>query len=313
MTKNQLIKSIIDSLRNHRQYQQSRCEKDLQFAMQDKDFYSLEMRRRTLIKDLAMAEFEGDSCIDLQNEYNDTLKALNFRAEKLGLNPYNPLYNCNLCNDTGYSDNQLCKCVKNELFRMLKNMSGINNTLSHTFDKHNPEVFDGRRQESSINKLYDYLKKYSEHFPNIKYVNLILSGGTGTGKTYALSALGNSILEKGYELLYLTAFDMHNAFLRYHTSNVQDKYIHFDSLITADMLIIDDLGTEPIFRNVTKEYLYLVLEERMLNKLPTSISTNLSPDDLLERYGERIFSRLNDKRISRLINIDGDDIRRLRS
>ena len=75
------------------------------------------------------------------------------------------------------------------------------------------------------------------------------------------------------------------------------------------MLIVDDLGTEPIFKNVTKEYLYLLLSERSrLNKL-TVISTNLGPQELMNRYNERIFSRLFNKRESLNYQINGKDIR----
>jgi DNA replication protein DnaC len=58
-----------------------------------------------------------------------------------------------------------------------------------------------------------------------------------------------------------------------------------------------------------KEYLYLILNERMLNNLSTIITTNLEPGEILTNYGERIFSRLVNKKTSICINLDGEDLR----
>ena len=82
-----------------------------------------------------------------------------------------------------------------------------------------------------------------------------------------------------------------------------------DSLLDPDLLIIDDLGTEPVLRNVTKEYLLAVIQERMLKHKATLISTNLSPEQIFDRYGERLFSRITHKGKSLLINIEGNDLR----
>ena len=64
-----------------------------------------------------------------------------------------------------------------------------------------------------------------------------------------------------------------------------------------------------MLNNVTKEYLYLVISERMLKSKSTLISTNLDAKNILERYGERIFSRLFDKTKSLLLRIEGHDLR----
>ena len=79
--------------------------------------------------------------------------------------------------------------------------------------------------------------------------------------------------------------------------------------MVADLLVIDDLGSEPRYRNVTCEYLLLVLEERSSRKLSTVITTNLSPDDIMRQYNERIYSRMCDKRGSLFLPFTGDDLR----
>ncbi len=66
-------------------------------------------------------------------------------------------------------------------------------------------------------------------------------------------------------------------------------------MLDCDVLVIDDLGTESTLKNVTKEYLYTVINERWLHGKTTVITTNLTPAELMNRYGESIASRILDK------------------
>ena len=54
---------------------------------------------------------------------------------------------------------------------------------------------------------------------------------------------------------------------------------------------MDDLGTEFSTAFVTAA-LYNLINTRLMAEKPTIISTNLSMKDLLERYGERMVSRM---------------------
>ena len=94
-----------------------------------------------------------------------------------------------------------------------------------------------------------------------------------------------------------------------NTTPLQLKTNLFTLLTGCDLLIIDDLGTEPIYKNVTEEYFLMILNERLLNKMPYIVTTNLTQAQLFERYGERILSRLNDKRSGKTTKIEGVDLR----
>ena len=76
------------------------------------------------------------------------------------------------------------------------------------------------------------------------------------------------------------------------------------------MLLIDDLGTEPMMRNITVEYLFTLLNERAAAKRHTVVATNLTPTQLRERYGERVASRLLDKTCTAPVLFTGKDLRR---
>ena len=66
--------------------------------------------------------------------------------------------------------------------------------------------------------------------------------------------------------------------------------------MNAEVLMIDDLGSEPLMQNVTVEQLFNLLNERQNKGLSTVISTNLEMSKFRERYTERIASRLRDSR-----------------
>ena len=128
---------------------------------------------------------------------------------------------------------------------------------------------------------------------------------TGVGDRYVLEEM----LKKNYSVCFLSAFDMNNMFLKYHTTFDSTKNSWLEPLVECDMLFIDDLGTEPVMKNVTLNYLFLLLSERERFKRPIIITTNLLPENILDRYGERIYSRLNNKLSSLVLYVEGDDLR----
>ena len=79
-----------------------------------------------------------------------------------------------------------------------------------------------------------------------------------------------------------------------------------------ELLLIDDLGTEPLMNNVTVTQLFNLLNERQMSGRHTVLSTNLSMNELLERYTERVTSRLLDKGACLRVGFVGGDVRRER-
>lgn len=68
----------------------------------------------------------------------------------------------------------------------------------------------------------------------------------------------------------------------------------YQSVLDADLLIIDDLGTESL-NSMKLSELFTILNTRILNLnkiTKTIISTNLSINDIFNHYEERIGSRI---------------------
>ena len=82
------------------------------------------------------------------------------------------------------------------------------------------------------------------------------------------------------------------------------------AIVEVQMLMLDDLGAEPLTENTTIVQVLHLLEERQQAGRSTVISTNLNEKELRERYTERVASRVLDRRHCTLIPLEGDDVRR---
>jgi DNA replication protein DnaC len=83
-----------------------------------------------------------------------------------------------------------------------------------------------------------------------------------------------------------------------------------DSLLTCDLLVIDDLGTE-FYSPYSASLFYNIINSRMLSGKPTVINTNLNFDELEKRYTARITSRFIGNYDMRVFV--GNDIRQLKA
>jgi len=215
-------------------------------------------------------------------------------------------FKCTLCNDSGYIyENNIkkrCKCFTNMLIaEAFKDNSSF---IGKTFEDFDENVFSPNVKQQMLD-IKNYCQAFAEKYPNVKKQNIALCGATGTGKTFLLSCVAEALLANGISVVFMTAGRLFDVLRKYAFSQIND----IDSLIEADVLIIDDLGTEPLFNNITLEYIFMLVNERTRLNKSVCISTNLLPDELEARYNERITSRLLDKRTTNVFRLSGDDLR----
>ena len=259
---------------------------------------------------LARARSDGQDATALESEYNALLAKKDAMLASLGYpEGVKPVFACAKCQDTGIFDNAPCSCVKKKINEIIKSKLKTSNVPAFRFDNFDASVVPNDTQRERLTKLYASMQKMCAKFPDTKHLNVVLSGKTGVGKTCVFSAVANDLVSRGFSVLFLTAFELNSRFLKYHTSPLSERALYMTDLIESDMLIIDDLGSEPMLKNVTTEYLLCVLSERTARGKHTFITTNLSSGDILSRYDERVFSRVFDKRNSLSITMGGDDLR----
>lgn len=273
----------------------------------DKDF----ARNRDLLKKVSFmrqkCEYEGDAenAARYKAEY---LRLKNERAEilsKAGLTEQSltVAYRCAECEDSGFlPGGGCCKCFYETLKDVINEALGITELPFPSFGNY---ACKNETEQKIKEKLIDYTQK----FPELNVKNLILTGNTGSGKTFAAECIANAVQAKNHSVIFLTAVKANDLFLRYHTSGSADKKVIFNLLTECDLLIIDDLGTEPVLKNVTVEYLTAFLSERLSQGKPFIATTNLTPSELKTRYTERLLSRLSSDQTAMLAFM-GKDKRR---
>lgn len=309
-------KSIILKITNEqlalRQKAEAHAEFMLQKAKADAKFGELFVKKKELEFLIAKLNAYGEDAKKIEQELNDVEKLLKQRQTELGFvdSDFVPHYTCNKCHDTGYVNGKYCSCFKAKLNDELIRQSGLEPDMGlHTFKDFDANIASTDEHKTALLKLKTVLMQYAEKFPASKYCVITISGHTGVGKSFALECLTSEIIKKGFTSCFITAFQLNNQFLKYHSCFDANKQSYLDMLLDPDFLAIDDLGTEPIFKNVTAEYLNLIISERMLKHKATVITTNLNMNDLLTRYGERIFSRITNKAKALNIQISGNDLR----
>ena len=187
-------------------------------------------------------------------------------------------------------------------------MSGTDEQCFAKFDLSRfPEENGQRGQMASVRR---FCEDYADSFPETRFTNLLLTGSGGLGKTFLLNCIYERAASRGFAAIRVTAFRMFEAMRRQHMGNSEGE-MDFEQLLTVPLLLIDDLGSEPMMRNVTVEYLFTLLNERMAARRHTVIATNLSPMQIKETYGERVASRLLDRSRCAAMMLTGKDLRLL--
>ena len=153
------------------------------------------------------------------------------------------------------------------------------------------------------------MQRFIDNINTTQYDVILMSGDTGVGKTHLIECMTTYAIDKCLTVKYSTAFNFNQDMLKYHCASIEDKDAIMYPYLNSDILFIDDLGSENQIKNVTNEYLYLILNERMQQHKKTVISTNLDMKQIQDVYGERIFSRLMHKKQSAKINFTGVDLR----
>lgn len=229
------------------------------------------------------------------------LKSVNVSPEQL-----EETAECKSCGDTGYTpDGKRCACLNSILKELNSELGDLPHTSSD-FADFDISKYSGDAKTRATTAA-EWLRKWTAAYPNISRSFVTLYGATGVGKTHLAAIAANAFMDKGLNVTFIKAYRLNELFLKAMLSPLSEKQGLLDSVFNCDLLVIDDLGTEEFYKNVTAEYLYMTIVEREKNA--TIITTNLTPDMIKDRYQERIYSRLFDKNNTAPLFLTGDDLR----
>lgn len=225
-----------------------------------------------------------------------------------------PTYTCPDCRDTGYIGSKRCHCFKQAAIDLIYTQSNIKNILadenfasfSYQFYSDNgKDPKTGLSPRENARKAVKEVLAFLANFDK-KFQNLLLYGETGTGKTFLSNCIAKELLDTGHSVIYFSAFQLFEILEKQKFQKDQKAGASMQNIFDCDLLIIDDLGTE-FPNNFTVSQLFVCLNERLLQRKSTVISTNLDFDKLSAIYTERVFSRLVSS--YKIIKLFGSDIR----
>lgn len=227
-----------------------------------------------------------------------------------------PVYRCAFCRDTGYTGDLIrepCECLKKAYQEKLREKIGLGKNSAETFETFNAGIIpDTPVDDSGVTQraLTEFAKKrceqWADNWPNVQTRDLMLNGSSGLGKTFLMRSIATRLIERGVNVLIISAY----TFLQMARDRIFEENDHIQELMDVPVLMLDDLGSEPLMQNITVEQLFCLINERQIRGLSTVISTNLTLKELRERYTERIVSRLNDPKNCEIIVLKGKDLRK---
>lgn len=256
----------------------------------------------------------------LQEKTNRISKEKELLLKKLHLpdDYLSPNFDCKICQDTGYVDNELCSCIKQKVYDMEYNKANIGNIKYENFDTFNFDYYSNESNSpkynsqlsprENIKRIVEISRNFIKNFDIAEEKNLMFLGPTGLGKTFLSNCIAKEIIDSGKTVLYQTAPIMLDTIIN---SKLQKDNSELSNLVlNVDLLIIDDLGTE-VMNSMHFNELFNIINTRLLNQsskiTKTIISTNLDLNGIFKFYDERIGSRIiGNYNICRFF---GDDIR----
>lgn len=300
-----------------KEYEKKRLVNSYKLEKRKKDLYSSNPILKEIDDKLSDFSINTAKCI-LQNNSEKYLTDLKKEVQKLKQEKLKilkkagfsedyllPIYDCEICKDTGYvfenGQTQMCNCLKQKLYNIEYNEKNMTCIKNQTFDNFNINLFSDEVNEKKYNSklsprenildIKNASINFINNFDDESTKNLIFSGATGLGKTFLSNCIVNDLLKKGKTVMYQTSPVMLDSLISDLFAKPENQTGFSKNLLSVDLLVIDDLGTENL-NSMKFTELYKVINTRLLTgKTKTIISTNLDLKGLFKTYDERLASR----------------------
>lgn len=280
------------------------------------EYWDLEESISSLSVSAAKAVLEGDD--NARNKLHESLAKIRQHQKELLISAgfpadyLEPIYHCPQCRDTGYilgPDNrkQKCSCFRQKEISLLYSQSHIREMIEkENFSTLSSAYYQGddlQRFETAVKLSKEFIKNFKQD-----YRNILFYGTVGTGKSFLSGCIAKELIDNGNSVIYFSASGLFEMLARYSFDYKEKNVLQdfYEDIYSCDLLIIDDLGTE-ITNSFVASQLFSCLNERNLRQKSTIISTNLSLEELRDRYSDRIFSRITSS--FDLCKLTGADIR----
>ena len=227
------------------------------------------------------------------------------------------IVSCPICRDTGICGGQPCSCLETLYNRELtKELSALLRHGDESFEHFDFSLYStvpdarGLTPRRVIESYFAICRRFAANYPDVSR-NLLLWGEPGLGKTYLSACIAREVAKKGYSVSYGSAASALDAFERQKFSRdpdeVEEAGRRVKRMLSCDLMILDDLGTEMI-TSQSISALYQLINTRLIEGKKLIINTNIAPDDLKKKYSPQIHSRLVGE--FEILHFIGEDIRK---
>ena len=200
-------------------------------------------------------------------------------------------YECEECQDIGFVNGKMCKCMRRALTLAGYESSGVLKLIEkQNFDTFDLNYYKGAERRN-MEQILEISKDYALNFHDDTMRNLLFMGDTGLGKTHLSSAIAKVVVDRGFDVVYESAQKIFSDFEAEKFGRVPQGENRTERYLACDLLIMDDLGTE-MQSAFTVSCLYYLINTRLINEKSMVISTNIDKDEFSRQYTDRITSRL---------------------
>ena len=220
---------------------------------------------------------------------------------------------CEKCGGSGYIGAVMCDCLlelcRQEQAKQLMLLADPNARFENFRLDYYSERIDPKYGASPRTLMEHTLlscRRYADSFFGPGSGNVLLSGGTGLGKTFLSACMARVVAQKGYSVCYESAHNLFSKLEKNRFNPDENSRLQVAQIMDCDLLILDDLGTE-LPGNFVTAALYNLVNDRILANKPMIVSTNFNAQELGQRYSPQIASRLQGN-FKQMIFV-GEDIR----
>lgn len=200
-------------------------------------------------------------------------------------------YECEECQDIGFVNGKMCKCMRRALTLAGYESSGVLKLIEkQNFDTFDLNYYKGAERRN-MEQILEISKDYALNFHDDTMRNLLFMGDTGLGKTHLSSAIAKVVVDRGFDVVYESAQKIFSDFEAEKFGRVPQGEKRTERYLACDLLIMDDLGTE-MQSAFTVSCLYYLINTRLINEKSMVISTNIDKEEFSRQYTDRITSRL---------------------